>query len=176
MQNRTSLLTLLVAAAACALVACGENATQSVLGAGPPPDGAVAFETIAQGHDSAYTRGADPQELTEPTLFVISDDTAWRVFWMRHTQLGLLPSEAPQIEFSASTVVAVLDGERGMATRIDIVGMTSSDGCLTVHAERTCLPWCMVTWPYHIVRVAGHGWTSAALERTDIDCGNLSSG
>jgi hypothetical protein len=136
------------------------------------PDGPLSFETIVQGFDSGYTKGEDPQELKEPTLFVISDNQTWNVFWARHNESSSDPPSAPSIEFSKHTVLAVMDHRHGSITSLEIVDVDTSAGALTVHVKRTCMPWLQPAWPFHIVRIDRHGWRSAVLERTDVNGGN----
>ena len=171
MRLHTSTLGLFVACCAFSFLACADTSTQTEPVDSTPVDGDIAFETVAQGDASGYTRGADPQNLAGPTLFRISDQPAWDLFWARHNQLLSPAPPVPEVDFSSQVVLAVVDGPEPTVTRIEIAGIVSADGVLTVRAYRTCMPWMAVTWPFHIVRVNGHGWQSEFLELTDVDGG-----
>lgn len=160
----------LASSAVCGLGGCAETATQPTAVDTRPPEGAVRFETIAGGGDSGYARGADSQELAEPTLLGISDELTWSRFWTRHSWPVFPPAAAPMVDFSKQTVLVLVSGRYPTLTGLEITAVGSKNGVLTVRANRLCTPWLMESWPFHIVRVDGAGWSSQELQITERGC------
>ena len=85
-------------------IVCILLAMPTLLGCGANPSPAPAgIETIEKGGDSGI--------VTREQLVIESQDE-WEEFWGRHTSVRIPAPNAPEVDFSQETVVAVFSGEK----------------------------------------------------------------
>lgn len=106
---------------------------------------ALAFATVAQGHDS---------RITSPREVVVRSAGEWQTLWTEHSG-----SPAPGVTVSESLVVAVFLGSRptaGYAVEIVRV-LQEADATVVEYRERTPPPGAlaaqMLTSPFHVVSI-----------------------
>jgi hypothetical protein len=112
----------------------------------------VLFETIEHGGNSGVRTGK---------LVVIRDEAAWKKLWMEHKK-NRTGDPPPPIDFSKEMVISVFLGVRpsgGFSVSMTDISDSGSAGGLSVTVEETspgrgCFVTAMLTYPFHIVRVA----------------------
>jgi hypothetical protein len=113
-------------------------------------EGGSAFERISQGDNSGVTNA---QQL------VITSDDAWEALWTKVSASMVHHPPLPQINFHASTIIAVLGGmSRNGGTTIEIKDVIEGNNDVTVVVEYSSPgPGCPVTdaitAPYAIAKI-----------------------
>jgi hypothetical protein len=124
-----------------------------------PADPVVA--TPATGQALAFTsvqRGAY-SGVTERKAVLISDEVGWRSNWQQLTARQVPAPEAPAMDFSQHSVLAVYMGEKNSGGyAVEITGVEVAGGKLKVTVRQTSPgPGAMVTQaltqPFHMVRI-----------------------
>lgn len=116
----------------------------------PAPGQALSFATLQRG---AYSG------VTERKAVIISDDASWRANWQQLTARQHPAPDAPAMDFSQHSVLAVYMGEKPTGGyTIEITGVEVAGGKLRVTVKQTSPgPGSMVTQaltqPYHMIQI-----------------------
>lgn len=116
----------------------------------PAPGQALSFATLQRGTYSG---------VSERKAVLISDDESWRTNWAQLSARQVPAPQAPAMDFSQHSVLAVYMGEkRSGGYAIEVTGVEVAGGKLKVTVRQTSPgPGAMVTQaltqPYHMVRI-----------------------
>jgi hypothetical protein len=134
-----------------------------------PPSGVIPFEIITQG---IWGGGPGP-DWTDTRLLVIEDESSWLSFWNRNGWPFDPP--APAVDFTTHTVLAAIDIGRIQAASVEVTDLVSSEGVLSVRVVRSCGDFPVVTFPFQVIVLEGHGWDSYVLDLAGDPCPAYSS-
>ncbi|HYF90798.1 MAG TPA: protease complex subunit PrcB family protein [Symbiobacteriaceae bacterium] len=116
----------------------------------PPPVQALAFSTLQKG---AYSGVAERKAV------LLTDEAGWKANWAQASARQVPGTEAPVLDFSQQSVVAVYMGEqRTGGYAIEITGVELTNGTLRVTVKQTrpgpgTIVTQALTQPFHMVRI-----------------------
>lgn len=116
----------------------------------PPPMQALSFSTLQRGSNSG---------VAERKAVLLTDESGWKSNWAQASARQVPAPEAPALDFSQQSVVAVYMGEqRTGGYSIEITGVELVNGTLKVTVKQSRpAPGAIVTQaltqPFHMVRI-----------------------
>lgn len=151
-MKQLSILFLVALAALC--TGCSDFPIDPIGGGGSEVVGKdIPFETIirTQGHGSVFN---------EPGQITVTNQTEWKELWTKlHKGIDPMP-ELPAVDFSTSTVIAVLQGvQLSGGYDIAVTHITGNEKGVQVSFQATapgidCPTTAALTSPCHIVKIA----------------------
>ena len=152
---------LVVVVAGLALAGCGEAGDPGDQPAAPLPSTGDPGGGAADVEILTVAKGADgPRQAGQVVARSAAD---WQEAWARHGGPGSAPSLPPEVDFARQVVVAVFQGQRPSAGHEVIIESVRDRagglevGYASVAPGPDCFTASVITFPFHVVAVAGAG-------------------
>lgn len=103
----------------------------------------IGFETISKRNYSGHA---------EKAFYVINSDDEFLNLWNKTVSVFSPRPEAPSIDFTITTVIAVYGGMQGSGSSIEVIKIITQNNKILVHYKIEHSVLTVISNPYHIIK------------------------